>query len=209
MGTQQGGRGWLSTVRWEAVVGVCTVLALALGVVTYLFPRPDPAPVPNPPPSQSVGPSTNSHPPVIPSPTANSSVPTSPGQVVPILFDGQVRLERETGADLEVAQKNGEIRGSYSGGIGGSTDLYVAIFNTLQVASDGLYSYPGLEKDAYTGCTEIIKSDRRPQPLVAPVSSQQFCFVTSDNRVAWTRVITSTLPFPGGGYLILRVKVWE
>jgi hypothetical protein len=207
MGTTQG-RSWYSAGWFRATVGVTGILGTVVTVLAYLFPL-ESGGTPVPGPSAHLSATGLANPPSLPAQPAPTPTLTSPAQVAPTLFDGEVRLELKTGVNIEGGQQGGQINGVYSEGISGSMDLYLNWLMILQVASDGPYTYRGLERDAQKHCTDIINSGRPPQSDF-PITGSQFCFMTSDNHVAWTRVSTSNLnTYTGEQYVILRVKVWE
>lgn len=212
------GRSWYSAGWFSATVGVTSILGVVITALAYLFPsEPDGPPIPvpessgTPIPGSSAPPSATglANPPSLPARPAPTPALTSPAQVASTLFDGDVRLESKTGADIEGGQKDGHIKGNYSEGISGPIDLYLD-FITLRVASDGLYDYQEPEREAYARCREIANSGPPRQPVYPyPIVNKQFCFITSDNHVAWMRVSGSNLNPASELYALLRVKVWE
>jgi hypothetical protein len=218
MSAEQDGS-WYKSGWWMATVGGATVVGTLVALVTLVIsslppPKSSDAPVPTtlPPPTGLADlPFTTAQPVPTSAPTS-----TSPAQEPATLFDGEVRLELQTGADIEGGQKNGQIKGVYSEGISGSMDLYFDRLGRLEAAVDGvngLYAYQGLEEDAQKNCGEIMNSVRKPPPAYPyPIETLWFCFRTSDNHVAWARVTGSNLnpsPYYGGRYARLRVKAWE
>lgn len=209
MGVEQH-RGSYWEIFFTVLVGLSTISAGVIALITYLS-SPGPAPTPTPT-SGVLPPGTNSASP-LPSPVQPAPVPTQRPreQGVPTLFEGEVQLEIETGADLEGGQENGgQIRGEHSQGAIGPTDLYLDLYGLLHGAHDGLYEAQGLERDAHTRCTETINSGRSPGEVFPSYPNlYYYCFVTSDNRLAWVRVKASTTSsYTERKYVILQFKVW-
>lgn len=189
----------------SAVAGF--ILGILFLFVSPLLNLPDRA-TPSPSSSPDVV-STPSH--LFPSVTVDAPTPAPPRRSAPTpVFDGEVRLEGETGVDAETGQKNGQMEGVYSRGLTGPLDLYLNESGILQASGGGVYPYGGLEGNAYESCLKF-KDSGRPPGLALPIGNLQFCFVTSGNRVAWARVGASSLTgFPSSEkYAVMRVKVWE
>lgn len=167
--------------------------------------------LPGAPRSQSLSPDVPSSPShSSPSVTAGVPTPAPSGQGAPALvFDGEVRLGIDTGVDVENGQKSGETKGVRASGVSGPLDLYLDRFGAIQTSSGGSYNYDGLEKNANSGCLELKESGTLPRGPSVYTVNKQFCFTTSDNRVAWARVEVWTFAESGDQFAVLRVKVWE
>ncbi|HUQ61620.1 hypothetical protein [Lentzea sp.] len=118
----------------------------------------------------------------------------------------EVRLQFKTGVDVDgddTAAKRVE-------GATGKTDLYLSDFNLMYANGGGFADDRGPEQDARTRCTEAIESGQNSAPAALPASEgTQYCFVTSEGRVAWLRVKSATLSsYDAPPAVTLAVHVW-
>lgn len=117
----------------------------------------------------------------------------------------EVRLQRNTGVDVD----GNDTRAKRADGLSGQTDLHLDGFNVLFASSNSLSVDHGDEKGAKARCTEAAAGDGSKGPALPGMAGLQYCFVTSDNRVAWIRVQASTLAtFDSSAYVVLAVRVW-
>ena len=118
----------------------------------------------------------------------------------------EVRLLRNTGVDVD----GDDTAAKRVDGANGKTDLYLNGYNLLTANGSGISEDRGPEQEARERCTEAVGNGQNAAPHVIPaVEGMQYCFATSDGRVAWIRVKTTTLAtFDSSASLVLAVRVW-
>lgn len=185
-------------------IGVFTLLGGSIGSQPTPTPIPAPTPIPTPTTTVTSIPITTTSPP--PSSFAEPPPPPVNPSDPPLLFDGIVRLDSKTGADVETGQKSGTIEGTYSEGRNDPEDIYLDFVGLLQVSGGGVYEYPhnDTEAEAYQTCNRYT-SDGRPPKNGFALSNFKFCFVTSDNRLGWISVGDAVQL----QYAEMDVKVWD
>ncbi|WP_329792410.1 hypothetical protein V1227_11010 [Lentzea sp. DG1S-22] len=116
----------------------------------------------------------------------------------------EVRLARKAGADVDadgpvVQRTDGNTR---------ATDLYLTGINLLQASGNGLFEDRGQEKDAQARCIETVATAQET-PVIPAAAGLQYCFVTSEGRLAWLRVRSANLAtLDSSAYLAVMVRVW-
>jgi hypothetical protein len=192
---------------WTVLGGIAAVLSLAIPLLNGLWyalpPAPNPAPAttrapviakPSPAPS---GPR-----PVVPT-TAAAPVVTAP-VAGGVLFDAQVRLGYGQGVDLEAGQREGKV----AAGPNGPIDLHLGAPYGLRANGGPFYLDTGPEKDSWARCQQAVAAQQGGLGSASIYGvGVQYCFQTSDRRIAWMR-INDWLSIYTEKYMVIDVKTW-
>jgi hypothetical protein len=201
---------------WTVIGAVAAVVALPLsailavtaggngttGALTDSGTEPAPTttvqnPVPPPRANDTVSPSPDSsNPPKGPDP--ESSVASA------VLFEGQVRLQSGTGVDLEA----GQVTGKRVDGPNGSVDLHFDVTAGLRANGGNIYEDRNSDNDAESHCLQYTTEKKDGRPAVAIYGSGgQYCFLTSDEHLAWLRV-NDISGISTAQTVVVDVRVW-
>ncbi|KOV82524.1 hypothetical protein [Nocardia sp. NRRL S-836] len=139
-------------------------------------------------------------------PPIGSTVRTSPKTSAPPDSTPvrEVRLTGRTGVDLD----GDETAARRADGATGDTDLYLTENALLYANGSGFADDRGSEQQARARCTDAVAGGyNTPSPILPLLAGTQYCFATSDRRVAWLRVKNSD--WVSSGEVVLAVLVWQ
>ena len=173
------------------------VLTLVIGFAVWKF-----AEAENSPEATPTNPTSGSTPNSAPTPDtatkASAPADTSPAR--------EVRLQRKTGVDVDGAGAKAE----RADGAAGTMDHYLSEFNLLYANGSRFFEDHGSEQEARARCTKAVADEGSAAGEIFPVMGLQYCFVTSDRRVAWLRVKASTVStFDSSASAVLAIRVWQ
>jgi hypothetical protein len=206
-----------ATLTSGIIGAVATVIgAVVTGVLALWGQNPTPSPAPETG-SAAVAQAAGA------APTANPTQPTRPpistpepapgaagGEATGLLFDGEVTLARLTAVDLDNPNPTvsaGEV------GATGNFDLYHDKVDSLRSHDGDVYVYPTGAAMSATKAYEICADYTGPAPSYNAVNpglgasqGTTFCFVTSDDHLAWANVqgVDTT-----SHAAVVRVRIWN
>lgn len=195
---------WLrSPTAWTVIGSLAGVFSLLVAIATLAN---DVSGKPADPPA-----TTRAAPvaPVTGTPAPPAAEATSPAGA---RFEGQVRLDRATGVDLEKREREGRD----ADGANGAVDLYFAaefLDNQLRANNSDFYADEGGAQDARSRCARLVTTTNErgaPQTVFGTVYAfsmtpgQRYCFRTSEKNLAWLRINDRTDRF-----VVVDVTVWD
>ncbi|ANZ41726.1 hypothetical protein BBK82_43055 [Lentzea guizhouensis] len=115
----------------------------------------------------------------------------------------EIRLSSRTGVDLD----GDETVAERVDGASGDTDLYMTETGILYTNGNGFADDLGTEQQARSRCTDAVAAGQNSAAQVLPImAGMQYCFATSDDKIAWLRVKDSKLA--ASSSVVLAVQVW-
>ena len=186
---------------WTVLGGIAAVLSLAIPLLSIsrdqFFATPEPRPTTGPPVSVP----TRTH----GAAPAPASTPPAPVVVAPtgdVVSQGQVVLRIDEGVNVDVPAP----QATAAAGPNGPIDLSYDLLYKLRATGGVLYSDQGAEKDAWTRCQRAVAGQKGGVPYGLIYPQAQYCFRTSNRRVAWLRVNDWSID---GAYVVVNVTVWS
>ncbi|SDG05720.1 hypothetical protein SAMN05216553_105112 [Lentzea fradiae] len=177
-----------TTVSLSAVgVVVGAVMTLVIGLVVWKLVAAGETPAVQAPAAQT---------------PASASTTGTPARGAPAK---EVHLRRGTGVDVD----GDDPKAGRADGATGDIDLYLNEFNLLYANGSDITYDSGPEQQAEERCREAASGGMGDPAVLAADAGLQYCLVTSDKRVAWVRVTSSTLSsFDSTASLTFVVRTW-
>jgi hypothetical protein len=195
-------RSWNKPQNWVTVIAYILVLAATAtaSIVAYrqvassdVLPAPAPSTTANLPSSAG------------PQPASSTAAPPSstpgPSAGPRIVFSGSIILAPSAGVDLE---DRGRIIPDQTAA-DGPIDLYYDLYLYANTDHPDLYISSGSDVGADARCRTAVRTQRNRMDLGYAVDMDQYCFLTSEGRLAWVRI---TFIAPDRS-ISLSVRVWD
>ncbi|MFD5828009.1 hypothetical protein [Lentzea sp. NPDC060358] len=176
------------------IIGVVLTVVIGLVVWKVVATGDTPTAAPTPRPTDTAAQADATTPPTTSTP-ARTSAPAR-----------EIRLSAKTGVDVD----GDDFTAKRADGANGKTDLYLNEYNLLYANGSNFADDRGPEQQAHERCTEAIANGDNTATTVLPaLTGSQYCFVTSDGRVGWLRIKTTTLSsFDSSSSVVFAVRTW-